>query len=107
MDLLNDYRNALVSKKFLNPSERAIRQAAEFVYHPPGRIAHGGSVNSIDPSDRGDNHGVIVIADALCSKLLHRNIHKPKREVQGPPLMSLAWRRQQREGNEREYIETW
>ena len=106
-DLLNDYRNALVSKKFINPSERAIRQASEFVYSPNGKIEHGGSANSIDPSDRGDNHGDVVIADALCSKLLHRSIQKPERETQGPPLMSLAWRRQQRREDEREYFEIW
>ena len=102
-DLLNDYRNSLVTKSFINPSGRSLNQAGEFIYLPNGKIEHSGSVNSIDPTDRGDNHGDVVIADALCSKVLVKAMQTPEKEKQGPPLMSLAWRREQRET----YIEDW
>jgi len=102
-DLLNDYRNSLVTKAFINPSGRALNQAGEFIYLPNGKIEHSGSVNSIDPTDRGDNHGDVVIADALCSKVLVKAMQSPDKEKQGPPLMSLAWRREQRET----YTEEW
>ena len=102
-DLLNDYRNNLVTRAFINQSERALNQAGEFIYLPNGKIEHSGSVNSIDPTDRGDNHGDIVIADSLCSKVLRRAIQKPEREVQGTPVMSMAWRQEQRQAHTEEW----
>ena len=95
-DLLNDYRNSLVTRSFINPSSLALDQAGEFIYLPNGKIEHSGSVNSIDPTDRGDNHGDVVIADALCAKVLRRAVQKFEKETQGPPRMSFAWRREQR-----------
>ena len=92
-DLLAHYRDSLFTRKFLNPSERALHQAGEFVYLPNGRIEHGGSTNSIDPTDRGDNHGDIVIADALVAKILRERQVREKRVEAGPPVGSFAWRR--------------
>ena len=105
-DLLNDYRNNLVTRAFINQSARALNQAGEFIYLPNGKIEHSGSVNSIDPTDRGDNHGDVVIADALCSKVLRRATQKPQRETQGPPLMSMAWRQSSRQAAEA-HAEEW
>ena len=92
-DLLAHYQDSLFTRKFLNPSERALHQAGEFVYLPNGRIEHGGSTNSIDPTDRGDNHGDIVIADALVAKILRERQVREKRVEAGPPVGSFAWRR--------------
>jgi len=96
-DLLSNYRDALMTKSFLNPSRKALNQATEFVYLPNGRIEHGGSAFSIDPSDKGDNHGDVVIADALCAKILRERKKSMDNKVDvGPPLMSFEWRRKER-----------
>ena len=97
-DLLANYRDVLFSRVFINPSKKALRQAGEFVYLPNGRVEHGGAVNTIDPTDKGDNHGDVVIADALAAKIIReRKKAEVKRRDAGPPAGSFAWRRQQRE----------
>jgi len=96
-DLLSNYRDALMGKSFLNPSRKALNQATEFVYLPNGRIEHGGAAVTIDPSDKGDNHGDVVIADALCAKILRERKKSPEKAVDaGPPIMSFSWRREER-----------
>ena len=100
-DLLSGYRDSLVAKTFINPSSRSISQALEFIYTTSGRIEHGGAMNSPDPSDSGDNHGDIVIADALCCKVLRERQQKNAKSHKAPPhVMSLAWRRMQRQRDE-------
>jgi hypothetical protein len=96
-DLLMNYRDALVTGKFLNPSEKSLIQAGEFVYLPSGRVEHGGASTTIDPSDSRDNHGDVVIADALCAKILRERASREKqREKDQVPVMSLEWRRRER-----------
>jgi len=107
-DLLTSYRDSLVAKTFLNPSSKAISQALEFVYTSSGRIEHGGSMNSIDPSDSGDNHGDVVIADALCCKVVRERQQKQKQNHPAPPpTMSFQWRRNQREWEESMAFDGW
>ena len=96
-DLLMNYRDSLVTGKFINPSEKALIQAGEFVYLPSGRVEHGGASQTIDPSDSRDNHGDVVIADALCAKILRERETKDKqRDQDHVPVMSLEWRRRER-----------
>ena len=94
-DLLSDYRELLFSKRFINPSFKSLEQAGEFIFLPNGKIEHGGALNTIDPSDKGDNHGDVVIADALVAKILKEREQKPKTVETGPPVMSFAWRRRE------------
>jgi len=103
-DLLMNYRDSLVTGKFINPSEKSLIQAGEFVYLPSGRVEHGGASTTIDPSDSRDNHGDVVIADALCAKILReRESRARQRESVEAPVMSFEWRRQRRQ---RELAET-
>jgi len=103
-DLLMNYRDSLVTGKFINPSEKSLIQAGEFVYLPSGRVEHGGASTTIDPSDSRDNHGDVVIADALCAKILRERESRAKqRETVEAPVMSFEWRRQRRQ---RELAET-
>ena len=95
-DLLTTYRELLFTGKFTNPSRKSIEQAAEFIYQPNGSIEHGVSLLTTDPSDRGDNHGDVVIADALVALILKDREQKVKPVKTGPPVMSLAWRRAER-----------
>ena len=72
-------------------------QAGEFVYLPSGRVEHGGASQTIDPSDSRDNHGDVVIADALCAKILRERATKDKqRDQDNVPVMSFEWRRRER-----------
>ena len=95
-DLLTTYRELLFTGKFINPSRKSMEQAAEFVYQPNGSIEHGVSLLTTDPSDRGTNHGDVVIADALVALILKDREQKVSPVKSGPPVMSLAWRRQER-----------
>tara|TARA_Y100000310_G_scaffold88483_2_gene85467 strand:- start:29 stop:1498 length:1470 start_codon:yes stop_codon:yes gene_type:complete len=102
-DLLSNYRELLMTGGIINPSDKALTQASEFVYLPNGRIEHGGSVLTIDPSDKGDNHGDVVIADALCAKIFReRKQSKPEMQA-GPPVMSFEWRRKDRSSQTEEW----
>jgi len=107
-DLLTNYRDSLVSREFLNPSSKAISQALEFIYTANGRIEHGGALNTIDPSDSGDNHGDVVIADALCSKVVRERKQKTLGRHAAPaPTMSFQWRRDQRKYEEAMSMDEW
>ena len=96
-DLLATYREALFSRGFINPSRKALEEAGEYVYLPSGKIEHGGSARSPDPTNRGTGHGDRVIADALCAKVLRERREETKEPEVVVPVMSLAWRRNQRE----------
>jgi hypothetical protein len=96
-DLLATYREALFSKAFINPSRKALEEAGEYVYLSSGRIEHGGSTRSPDPTNRGTGHGDRVIADALCAKIIRERREPSSEPVIQVPVMSFEWRRNQRE----------
>jgi hypothetical protein len=107
-DLLTGYRDCLVSRSFINPSSKSLNQALEFVYTTNGRIEHGGAMNSPDPSDSGQNHGDVVIADALCCKIIKERQQKQQHKHDlAPPVMSFAWRRDLRARDARSKEEAW
>lgn len=62
--LLEDYRRALTEGLFINRSDEALMQAAEYVYDGQ-TIEHMGSLTVEESSSRGANHGDLVISDAL------------------------------------------
>jgi hypothetical protein len=96
-DLLTTYRDQLFSRTFVNPSYRALNQAAQFVYQTNGRIEHSGTSSNSDPSDHGHNHGDVVIADALAVKILTERKKAEKKPVHlGSSPGSFAWRREER-----------
>ncbi len=63
--LLSNYKEALVRKEFWNPCKEALRECSEYV-HRNGKIEHSKVAGAIDPTEQGENHGDMVIADALC-----------------------------------------
>lgn len=64
--LLMKYRQALSDGSFTQHSKAAVRECREYVYVSANNsVAHSRSINTIDPSASGDNHGDRVIADAL------------------------------------------
>lgn len=69
--LIEDYKDALRSRDFLNRSEFALSECLAFNYMADGYVYHSGWRDPKDPSGARINHGDRVIADALCWKLIH------------------------------------
>lgn len=69
-NLIENYRDALKGKNFLNRSEYALSECQAFVYEPDGYVYHTGWKDPKDPSAARINHGDRVVADALCWKLM-------------------------------------
>jgi len=67
--LLEHYRAALYEGKLTNRSRSALAETLEFGFDKFGDIKHKAS-SSKDPSATGDNHGDVVIADALMWKMM-------------------------------------
>lgn len=84
--LLGDYARALRTGAFINPSAEAIKECREYVHHTTGDIVHSHAATSYDPTQRGDNHGDIVIADALAWRG-SQEISKPQSR---PPVSKLT-----------------
>lgn len=67
---LGQYRRSLKDKTFLQRSSIANQECLCYI-HKGKTIEHTKAVNSVDPSGAGDNHGDLVIADALAAKGLY------------------------------------
>jgi hypothetical protein len=61
------YRKALFDRTFLNRSEKALDETLKFKRTPDGSVEHTQYVNA-DPSVSKENHGDVVMADALAEK---------------------------------------
>ena len=91
--LLEQYRNALSTRRMLNRSERALRETLAFSYVGRGDVEHTGSRNNNDPSGAGVNHSDRVIADALMWKMMSESgVVARIEEDSKPKFFSLAWR---------------
>lgn len=67
--LLSAYKEALMRREFWNPCAEALKECGEYVHRPGGgAIEHARTSNAIDPTATGENHGDMVIADALCNR---------------------------------------
>lgn len=66
--LLSDYAKALISGAFVNRCEAALKECGEYVHQPNGTIEHSRAKSTIDPTASGENHGDMVIADALANR---------------------------------------
>lgn len=66
--LLSNYFKALLEGTFTNYCREAIRECGEYVHHPNGSIIHARSTGHEDPTASGENHGDMVIADALANR---------------------------------------
>lgn len=93
-----DYRRALVSGRFVNRSERSLRECLQYVWVPEGdQILHVQQVESIDPTGAGAQHGDFVVADMLACKLLLESdygyVPTPADESE-PSSRSIAGRRE-------------
>ncbi len=107
--LMREYRAALSARQFINRSERAMNETADYKYGSSGQIEHGRAANKNDPSGARVNHGDHVIADGIAWKLCQlEGKMKPtkKEEEQQQNISSLAWRRMFHE-NAKQEEEAW
>ena len=95
--LLNNYRSALDSHSFMNPSLQGMKETMQFVVKPGGIVEHSRAANSQDPSGARSAHGDEVIADALANKGLEERAQSNEPEERPVPVGCLAWRMQQKE----------
>lgn len=92
--LLSDYAKALISGAFINRCEAAIKECGEYVHQPNGTIEHSRSKNTIDPTASGENHGDMVIADALANRGRTELPVLLKEDPKAPPPGSFLARQQ-------------
>lgn len=105
--LLEEYRNALETRQFLNRSKEAMDECRFFKWDQRGEIVHGGEDSPNNPGAARVNHADHTIADALAwmvSKDFFRGGDTARKE--GVVVGSLAWRRLIAE-NERVKEEAW
>lgn len=101
--LLEEYRRALGTGMFVNRSEAAIAEAAEYVYTPTS-VMHAREQHAQDPSGARLNHGDRVMADALA----YRGVEDRPVQRTGTrriPPNSHAGRRRKRKQRARELAE--
>ncbi len=68
--LLIGYRDALKEGKFVNFSERALKETLQFQWGKDTHVRHSGERTTKDFSGARENHGDLVMADALAWKML-------------------------------------
>jgi hypothetical protein len=97
LTLLGNYRKALGGldhpSEFVIRSERSLQEAREYIYLPNNSVEHSKSLNLIDPTGAGENHGDMTIADALLCKGLNRSTVTEKESEPDVPESSLLARR--------------
>lgn len=98
--LMSEYHTALARRKYLNRSEPALKQTLEYVHHQGG-VEHSRALASNDPTARGDNHGDMVIADALSWRGIRDSVSVTSEpNPADPPFGSMAWRQSERRKEE-------
>ena len=82
--LLREYGRALASSDLINRDTDAIKEMGNFKYVAGGNVEHVKSISSQDPSGAKENHGDIVIADALAWWVMKEPRHQEEPEPEIP-----------------------
>lgn len=92
--LLEEYRQALRKRQYLNRSERALMECLSWKYSKNGYPVYGRATESDDPSGARDNHGDQTIADGLSWKMMQIiGVSEQKKVQETIPIGSIAWRK--------------
>ena len=104
MVLLTDYKEALYSRRFINPCAESLREAGNYL-HDGNSVTYKG----LDERQKqGHAHGDRVIADALCCKLVFRgSIERKPESFEEPRFGSLLYRRRERERESQLAADEW
>lgn len=92
--LLSQYATALTTNVFINRSAAALRETLEYIHDPSGEVRHAKqqAMKDVDPTATGENHGDMVIADALLALLLKDKPTKQQSATRRVPSNSYAGR---------------
>lgn len=102
IDLLGEYQKALRTGAYKNYCKDALTECLQYAFNKNGALQHGGAVNSVDPSGARDNHGDMVVADALSYRGLKEiPYYEPEPEQPKYEYLSFGWRLEQREQRKR------
>lgn len=97
--LLLTYQTGLSTRSFLNRSKTGLKQCMDWMQTPKGPKARSTMNKSDDPSGASENHGDLVISDALCYKMMVERGGGAQKKVKEsePPVGSIAWHRKDEE----------
>lgn len=91
--LLSNYAKEIKAETLINTCGEAVKECEEYQQSPDGNIFHVGSEDE-DDLDSGENHGDMVISDALACRGMNDSPYVEERSERDPPPGSLAARRQ-------------
>lgn len=106
--LLAEYSVALETGRLTNRSEESLKECLKFKFTSDGRsVEHPEEVNNEDPSGARVNHGDRTMSIALAWKMAQilwnrRTDARSMMGEDGPPMLSLEWRRAWHENKRRE-----
>jgi hypothetical protein len=92
--LLTEYFRALKDGTFTNWSAAALQETTQYVVDGSG-YEHCRSSQTADPMAQGENHGDMVIADALANRALRELPSEETLNSSVAPEGSFAWRQKQ------------
>lgn len=99
--LLSEYAKQLTTRKLTNYCLEAVKECREYEQDPMGNVYHVGSIDE-DDLDHGENHGDMVIADALaCRAMDDWATIDGKADENDPPPGSPGYRRKKWENAQR------
>lgn len=109
LTLIGSFRKAIQEGDLTVRSLRTIQEARQYVYvRASGSVEHRKGVSSIDPSSAGENHGDMIIADAIAWHALREHYGSGMKRDDEAPLVAdsyyarrLRWLREQRERRRR------
>jgi len=104
--VMQEYRDALRKRQFLNPSKEALESCRPFRYDRRGFVEWGGAKGMEGEFGAKSNHGDLVVADALCLKMMKllgqpTTTTKKEEPVIINPWGSLAYRVKHHEEQDR------
>lgn len=110
LSLLVDYQNALRERTFINRSEEALNDCLMFKFNKTGKVAHALIASKDDPSGARDNHGDLVIADALAwmmAKAIPKEVEEDEKEEAVDDVRSFGGRMRMHEAKQFQQDEGW
>lgn len=101
--LHTDYKQALWDRRYLNRSIHALEETLAFRHDGKGSVEHAQYTNKGNPSAGRENHGDIVIADALsCKMVIGDKVQRQQEEApEFPEMLSIEGRTKRAERAER------
>jgi len=107
LQLMTDYRDALLNGDFASPSVAAYDQAGQFVHDGKGGVVHVAAASADDKAAAGEQHGDVASSEAILVLAMLRRT--PPKQLDGgiPNYECMARRKMLREREALTRKETW